>query len=445
MKEKGWLLVEPNSSDTMDKSIGRAVETKTNWFGYYWSPTALVGRYNLKIVDFGVPFKGKQNWERCIVDQQCRNPQPSRWTDSIVRTVLTSEFKQREKLASTYLENRSFTNDVMSKLLDFMSNGKSADAAARKFLAEYPEIWHKWLPLKRLKVAAASLGLPTTVRVANSGGKSGEENQSSSSARTAETSSLLANTSSSAALTAARRKLTNLEEVGGLKREQQQEQQTNNDTSVPIEQLTAKISGKQGIVTGRVRDNTGIAELAVDGTVVQVRSDGRFEHRTFIPADGKQVLIEATDLAGLTSQKQLNLSRDAPIQSASISFDSLNPLGKRVAKNRDALALIVGVETYEQTPAQAIYADSDAKMFRDYATEKLGIPDNRIETLINDGADLTDMLLSVKEWLTRSVKQDKTDVYVFFAGHGLASDDGEKMYLLPYDGSPRLLDRTAIR
>ena len=75
---------------------------------------------------------------------------------------------------------------------------------------------------------------------------------------------------------------------------------------------------------------------------------------------------------------------------------------------------------------------------------KLGIPENRIETLINDGAELTDMLLSVKEWLTRSVKQERTDVYVFFAGHGLASDDGEKMYLLPYDGSPRLLDRTAI-
>ena len=256
-----------------------------------------------------------------------------------------------------------------------------------------------------------------------------------------------ANSVPSDELTAAQREAERLrQELAALKAEQQQQQQTiNNDTRVPIiEQLAANTSGKQGIVTGRVRDNTGIAEVTVDGTVVQVRSDGQFEHRTFIPADGKRVIIEATDLAGLTSQKQLSLSRDAAIQSASISFDSLNPLGKRVAKNRDALALIVGVETYEQTPAQAIYADSDARMFRDYASEKLGIPDNRIETLINDGAELTDMLLSVKNWLARSVKQDKTDVYVFFAGHGLASDDGEKMYLLPYDGSPQLLDRTAI-
>ena len=251
----------------------------------------------------------------------------------------------------------------------------------------------------------------------------------------------------SAKLTAAQRKAERLEaELAALKAEQLQEQRAiSNDTRVPlIDQLAAISSGKQGIISGRVRDNTGIAEVTVDGTVVQVRSDGRFEHRTFIPADGKRVLIEATDLAGLTSQKQLSLSRDTAIQSASVSFDSLNPLGKRAVKNRDALALIVGVEGYKNTPAQAIYADSDAKMFRDYASEKLGIPENRIETLINDGAELTDMLLSVKEWLTRSVKQDRTDVYVFFAGHGLASDDGEKMYLLPYDGSPRLLDRTAI-
>ena len=46
--------------------------------------------------------------------------------------------------------------------------------------------------------------------------------------------------------------------------------------------------------------------------------------------------------------------------------------------------------------------------------------------------------------MRRSSKPGKTDVYVFFAGHGLASDDGEQMYLLPYDGRPRLLDKTAI-
>ena len=115
-----------------------------------------------------------------------------------------------------------------------------------------------------------------------------------------------------------------------------------------------------------------------------------------------------------------------------------------MAKNKDALALIIGVDGYENTPARAIYADSDAKVFADYASEKLGIPSNRIKTLVNNVADEKGMLLAVKDWLARASKQGKSDVYVFFAGHGLASDNGEKMYLLPYDGSPRLLDDTAI-
>jgi uncharacterized caspase-like protein len=54
------------------------------------------------------------------------------------------------------------------------------------------------------------------------------------------------------------------------------------------------------------------------------------------------------------------------------------------------------------------------------------------------------VLLATKRWLSRASKQGKTDVYIFFAGHGLASDDGSKMYLLPYDGAPELLDDTAI-
>ncbi len=55
------------------------------------------------------------------------------------------------------------------------------------------------------------------------------------------------------------------------------------------------------------------------------------------------------------------------------------------------------------------------------------------------------MLLAVMRWLTRAAEPGQPDIYVFVAGHGLASDNGEHMYLLPYDGAPDLLERTAIR
>ena len=76
---------------------------------------------------------------------------------------------------------------------------------------------------------------------------------------------------------------------------------------------------------------------------------------------------------------------------------------------------------------------------------KLGIPAKNIKELVNNKADRVEIGLAVQDWIARSTKKDKTDIYIYFAGHGLASDDGKDMYLLPYDGSPRLLKASSIK
>jgi uncharacterized caspase-like protein len=64
---------------------------------------------------------------------------------------------------------------------------------------------------------------------------------------------------------------------------------------------------------------------------------------------------------------------------------------------------------------------------------------------VNDRADRIDITRAIKSWLLKRTVTDKTDVYVFFAGHGLATDDGKDVYLLPYDGVPDLLEDSAIK
>ena len=107
------------------------------------------------------------------------------------------------------------------------------------------------------------------------------------------------------------------------------------------------------------------------------------------------------------------------------------------------MALIVGVANYSKTNADAIYADKDAQQFYDYARLKLGIPAKNIKELVNNNADLGEIALAVQDWIARSTKQGKTDVYIYFAGHDLLHC-GKDMYLLPYDGRPRLLNKTAL-
>ena len=250
----------------------------------------------------------------------------------------------------------------------------------------------------------------------------------------------------SAALTAAEKEAERLRQrVAALEAEKAKQQQTiSNDTKLPtITIASAASNGPQGTVKGRVKDNTGIAEVRVDGKQIQTDKYGNFIANTYVPEGGVSVSIQAIDLAGLSSSMSVRIDR-AAVQTAAFRFDRLNPLGRKVARNKDAVAIIVGVSDYKETTARAAYADSDAKVFKDYAIEKLGVPRDRIKTLVNDGADEKDMLLAVKRWLARASKRGKTDVYIFFAGHGLASDDGQKMYLLPYDGAPELLDDTAI-
>ena len=271
---------------------------------------------------------------------------------------------------------------------------------------------------------------------------------SSSTTQIASSTTTQANTTTSAELEAERLrkelaalKAKHLQVLGQL----QQKTISSSDTRLPtISIASASTKGKQGLIRGKARDNIGIAEVNIDGKQVGFDNSGNFEFETFVPVGGKEVTIKVTDLNGLSNSKTVKLDRTASSATTAITFESLNPLGRKVAKNKDALALIIGVDSYENTPSRAIYADKDAQVFTDYATEKLGIPANRIKTLVNNGAGERELLLSVRSWLSRASKQGKSDVYIFFAGHGLASDDGQKMYLLPYDGAPELLDDTAI-
>jgi hypothetical protein len=251
----------------------------------------------------------------------------------------------------------------------------------------------------------------------------------------------------SAELIASQKEATRLRnELAALKTKQAEiSNKIATDIQVPLITIIASSSnGPQGMISGRVSDNTGVGEVRVNGQLIEIDYNGNFTTHTYVPEGGISVTVEAVDLAGLSSSMLISLDRSALPSTASISFDKLNPLGRKVATNNNSLALIIGVDGYKSTPARAIYADGDAKMFTDYASQKLGIPSSRVKTLVNEGAGEREMLLSVKSWLSRAVVKDKTDVYLFFAGHGLASDDGQKMYLLPYDVAPELLEKTAI-
>ena len=252
---------------------------------------------------------------------------------------------------------------------------------------------------------------------------------------------------SSFELTAAKREAERLRnELKILKEKQRLKKQLiNSDTEAPqISAYSRHDGGMNSLILGKVTDNVEVVDVIVGGETIQLGSDGSFETSFYVPRAGAIVEIFAFDKKGNKATKTLKLERDAVQEAAGVVFSLLNPSNKKVALNRNSLALVIGISDYERTPARAAYADKDAQTFRDYAMLKLGIPSENIKELVNTNAGEVEVRLAVKDWIARTTKQGMSDVYVFFAGHGLASEDGEKMYLLPYDGSVRLLDQTAI-
>ena len=228
-------------------------------------------------------------------------------------------------------------------------------------------------------------------------------------------------------------------------KQKQEQQRINTDNQEPVINAFTKLDGSNATISGRVTDNTEVTEVLIDGEQLSLTNNGTFKTELYIPRKGLNVEIVAYDRKGNKASKILKIERGNIQQASGPIFDTLNPSGKTVKTNPNALALIIGVADYEKTNANALYADKDAQQFYDYATMKLGIKSSNIKELVNAKADRVEITLAVKDWIARSTKSGKTDVYIFFAGHGLATSDGKDMFLLPYDGLPRLLQDSAIK
>ena len=153
MKKKGWILVDPGSQAGLDGSMSKAAERGDNWFGYYWSPTSLIGKYNMKLMDFGVPFAGSKNWDDCIAKgpEECIEPKPSAWTESIVQTLVPSEIKEMTEVMN-YFGKRIFPGSIMNSMLVYMEENQAQGAdGAIEFLEKHPEIWINWITLEAAK------------------------------------------------------------------------------------------------------------------------------------------------------------------------------------------------------------------------------------------------------------------------------------------------------
>ena len=166
-----------------------------------------------------------------------------------------------------------------------------------------------------------------------------------------------------------------------------------------------------------------------------------------IPLDKTPAKPKIVDIKG--EQDKLLALQQMKVYSSSNRFSSnknirdisIAPSGDPIYK--DAVAIVIGAEKNSYGVAPAPYAARDAKVMANYFKNSLGITDVQLKT-DNEVTknQLSDLLDANYGYLSRVVQPGKTDVFVYYSGHGIpdmATDGSQDIYLFPYDARKELV------
>ena len=214
-----------------------------------------------------------------------------------------------------------------------------------------------------------------------------------------------------------------------------------NDKSPPIIVVEERVIINHGNykIKGSIFDDS-TAFIEVDGNSIPVTND-TFTIDGYAPIGSQKLEIIATDQWGNTTSKKITVIREADFEIDQDTFAELNPNSLRAKPNKNKIALVIGIEEYENI-SNANFAKQDAQLFIDYAQGAFGVPLNNIKYFLDENAK-ENSRFDIKKWFRKNINNN-TEVYIYFSGHGMALNGGEELYLLTHDTIVEYIDETAI-
>ena len=145
LKESGIEIFNHGSGETLSASMAAAYKNKQPYFGYYWGPTAILGRLNMVAVDMG-PHNPKAHKCNAKGPDKCATVGKTSYPAAPVLTVVTKTFKEKNPEVFKLVSNISFTNKEISSVLAWKDSKKASDSeAAANWLTKNKATWSKWV------------------------------------------------------------------------------------------------------------------------------------------------------------------------------------------------------------------------------------------------------------------------------------------------------------
>lgn len=143
LEKNGVEVFDHGSGETLATSLASAYTDKKPWFGYYWAPTAILGKYDMTKVDVG-PHKADVH--DCNTKKDCANPGKSAYPSSRVVSFATTDFAKRQPEVAEMMKKMAFTNKELGDVLAWREDNKaSGEESAVYYLQKYKDSWSSWI------------------------------------------------------------------------------------------------------------------------------------------------------------------------------------------------------------------------------------------------------------------------------------------------------------
>ncbi len=183
--------------------------------------------------------------------------------------------------------------------------------------------------------------------------------------------------------------------------------------------------------------------LRVDEKIDRASADAGAQVERAFHGSGKLAAFAKAAVATMVAAKpptqSVTQTPTAPAVPARDDVDQLPPAASK--PNKNAYAVVIGIEQYREKLPKADFADRDAKLVGDYLTKVMGYPEENVVVRTNDKASMNDFVKYLEHWLPNNVEKDSS-VFIYYSGHGAPNTKTGDAYLVPYDGDPTFVDST---
>ncbi len=206
------------------------------------------------------------------------------------------------------------------------------------------------------------------------------------------------------------------------------------NTSTPL--YAAAKNGYADLVRLLIDRGTDISISSGSGTPLQVAKE-----------EGHALIVRMLQEAGEELYQRKYTKVEKPLAytsrepSATIRSDVDNLPVMQTKPNKNAYAIVIGIEEYRQKLPKADFADHDAMIMAKYLTKVMGYPGENVVTLTGEHATKSDFQKYIEKWLPNNAEKDSS-VFIYYSGHGAPNPNTGDAYLVPYDGDPSFIEQT---